>query len=316
MAATVTWRDIKLKTLQKMFATNNGSTTIPTDNSTREYISAMPGAANEALQMLATVGKFIIKSVDIAHIPVKNLISNGADIRSVERGTIEYSCERARSFYFELKGKAHIILTVGEETLIEDDIDATEGSYGFKEFRYQIENPDDLMVKVEFSGDYPYALKNVAMYSAQYETADEIPTYSDVIRYNLSEMVDDFYMVDMETVIYEGDADISRYKATSEFFQEGFKVMVLPRDLPGNYKVYYKAYPPNITNDTADDTELALDPEVAAIMPLYMASQLYKDDDSGIATVYRNEFEVAFERLQRSVRSPSSEKFVSTSGWI
>lgn len=316
MAATVTWRDIKLKTLQKMFATNNGSTTIPTDNSTREYISAMPGAANEALQMLATVGKFIIKSIDIAHIPVNNLLRNSEDIRSVERGTIEYSSELARSLYFELKGKSHITLTIGEETLLDEDLDATEGSYGFKEYRYQIDNPDDLMVKIVFTGDYPYALKNVALYSAEYETAEDIPPYSDVIRYNLSEMVDDFYMVDMETVIYEGDADISRYKATSEFFQEGFKVMVLPRDLPGNYKVYYKAYPPDITLDTTDDTVLPLDPEVAAIMPLYMASQLYKDDDSGIATVYRNEFEVAFERLQRSVRSPSSEKFVSVSGWI
>ena len=47
-----------------------------------------------------------------------------------------------------------------------------------------------------------------------------------------------------------------------------------------------------------------------------MASQLYKDDDNGIATSYRNEFEVAFERLKANNVSPSAEKFTSESGWI
>ena len=65
-----------------------------------------------------------------------------------------------------------------------------------------------------------------------------------------------------------------------------------------------------------DDYELPLDREVAAILPLYMASQLYKDDDIGVATQYRNEFEVAFERLQNAVPSGKAEKVISESGWI
>ena len=310
---TITWGDIKLKTLQKLYATNNGSTSIPTDNSTREYISAMPGAANEALQMLATAGKFIIKSIDIAHIPVKNLIPNAENIRSAERGTIEYSADRARSFYFELKGKVSLTITVGD---VEGEAIELESATGFSGYKYLIENPDDLNVKVSFVSDYPFGLKNVALYSADYQTADDIPAYSEYIRYDLSQMLDDFYMVDNSQVIYEGDANVARYTATTDYFQEGFKVMLIHRDKPGNYKVYYKAYAPMITLDTPDDEELSLDPEVAALLPLYMASQLYKDDDVGIATIYRNEFEVAFERLTKAVSAPSSEKFVSVSGWI
>ena len=65
-----------------------------------------------------------------------------------------------------------------------------------------------------------------------------------------------------------------------------------------------------------DDYELNVPPEVAVILPLYMASQLYKDDDNGIATSYRNEFEVAFERLSLPAVLSSSEKFTSESGWI
>lgn len=298
-----------------MFATNNGSTTIPTDNSTREYISSMPGAANEALQMLATAGKFIIKSVDIAHIPVKNLLANGQNIRSVERGDIEFSAQKAHSLYFEVKGKGDLTITIGANSTT-TPFDSKEDGYGFSAYRMLLDNPDDEEVTVTFTSIYPLSTKNVALYSALYETDEEIPSYSEYIRYYLPDYAEDYYMVDLEHVIYEGDADISRYKATSDFFQEGFKVLLLHRDTPGNFKIYYKAYPPEITNATTDDTVLALDPEVAALMPLYMASELYKDDDNGIATSYRNEFEVAFERLTHSVSAPSSERFTSESGWI
>ena len=313
---TITWGDIKLKTLQKMFATNNGSTTIPTDNSTREYISAMPGAANEALQMLATAGKFIIKSIDIAHIPVKNLIPTAENIRSVERGTISYEAVGARSLYFELKGKVELTAMVGDVEYIAESVDSTTAGNGYTPYKYRLSNNANEKVVLTFTGNYPFSLKNVAMYTAEYETVDEIPPYSEYIRYDLTELASDFYMVDNSEVIYEGDADVARYTATTDYFQEGFKVMLIHRSKPGNYKVYYKAYPPMITLETADDAELTLDPEVAALLPLYMASQLYKDDDIGIATIYRNEFEVAFERLTKQVSAPSSEKFRSVSGWI
>ena len=312
-APIITWGDIKLKTLQKLFATNNGSTTIPTDNSTREYISAMPGAANEALQMLATAGKFIIKSIDIAHIPQRNLVSNGEGIKSATSGTISFKASGARSMSFECKGVVTLNVTIGPN--IQSPI-TIESPLGYTLYKYLLPNTANEDVLLEFTSDYPFSTKNVAMYEATYSDESFIQPYSEYTRYDLTELVDDYYMVDTSQVIYEGDADISRYRATTDFFQEGFKVMLLPRDLPGNYKVYYKAYPQSITLNTPDDEVLSLDPEVAALLPLYMASQLYKDDDIGIATIYRNEFEVAFERLTRSVSAPSSEKFVSTSGWI
>lgn len=311
-----TWRDIKLRTLQKMFATNNGSTNIPSDNNTREYLSAMPGAANEALQMLATAGKFIIKCIDIAHIPVRNQIAQGDKIRTVESGEIAYEADKIHSIYYEILGKGTLTTTIGDVETTEEFDSTADGSKGFVPVKALIENPDNLHVKISFTSDYPFSLKNVALYTANYSSADDIPPFSLMVRYNLPELAPDYYMVDLEHVIYEGDADISRYKATSDFFQEGFKVLVLPRDIPGNYKVYYKAYPPQITYDTPDDYVLPLDPEVEALLPLYMASQLYRDDDAGQATSMRNEFEVAFDRLKDSVSAPSSERFTSESGWI
>ena len=83
----------------------------------------------------------------------------------------------------------------------------------------------------------------------------------------------------------------------------------------GTYVVYYRAYPQQITSATLDTYVLPLQPEVAVLIPLYMASQLYKDDDNAIATTYRNEFEVGFERLDKLI-SDSTLEWTSESGWI
>ena len=50
----MTWKDIKLATIQKMFSAEG--TTIPADDSTRDYIAAMPYVANEGILMMSTAG--------------------------------------------------------------------------------------------------------------------------------------------------------------------------------------------------------------------------------------------------------------------
>lgn len=307
-----TWGDIKLETLHKMFAASGD--TIPNDTSTRDYLAAMPGAANEALQLLATAGKFIIKKIEIAHNPVKNLLGGNGAIQSIERGTLTFEADKVRSVFFEYFGNVTYKIKV-------DGVDfATESlpkNTGYAEFRKQIINPADGKVTLEISSDYPFAVKNVALYSANFETEEEIPTFSEKVLYNLGELTNDFYALadTAEPIVYEGNYP-SRYQKITDYFQEGNSILALDRDKAGNYRIYYKAYPQNIDRTTPDDAELVLDPEVVALLPLYMASQLYKDDDNGIATSYRNEFEVAFSRLRDSVVGPSAEAFTSESGWI
>lgn len=307
----VTWGDIKLATFQKMFSANGDS--IPTDSSARDYEAAMPFAANEALQMLATAGKFIIKNIDIAHNPVKNLITGKDHIKSMERGTITFEGDEVRSIYFEYFGVGTYDVFIDGVAVISGSM---EGKKGYSSIKFLVPNEEDKHVTLVFKSRYPLALKNVALYSADFETDADVPTFAEKVRYNLKELVDDFYMLSASDIYYEGDADISRYVRTQDFFQEGNTVLVLDRDTPGNFKVYYKAYPQQITTSTPNDTVLSVDPEVAALMPLYMASQIYKEDDSAIATAYRNEFELAFSRLRDSVNTPSAERFTSESGWI
>lgn len=200
----MTWGEMKVIALQRMFAITGGD--IVEDDSTRTYLAGMPGAANEALQLLSTAGKFLVKSIAIEQ------EGNGTGIR----------------------------------------------------------------------------------------------------RYDLRELAEDYYTVRETQVFFE---DGESYGQTADFLFESGNILVLPADRAGKWTVYYNAYPPPVTDATGDGYEMPLDPEVAVLVPLYMAGQLYKEDDIGLATQYRNEFEVAREEL-RAVGIPATgSEFVSSSGW-
>ena len=48
----MTWKDIKLATLQKMYSAEGNN--IPSDDSSRDYLASMIPAANEGLVMMCT----------------------------------------------------------------------------------------------------------------------------------------------------------------------------------------------------------------------------------------------------------------------
>lgn len=65
----------------------------------------------------------------------------------------------------------------------------------------------------------------------------------------------------------------------------------------GETKKYDKTTIEHITTDTDTDYVIGLPESACVLIPLYIASQLYKDDDIAQATAYRNEFEVGLQDL-------------------
>jgi hypothetical protein len=158
---------------------------------------------------------------------------------------------------------------------------------------------------------------------AQYEAGSSEPT-ADVVRvcgntverYMLGAIKTDFYSLGSENrITYEtGEA----YGDFLEYALEGDDVLVLPGDFAGTVSVWYDAYPEAITSATAEDYVLPLAQEAAALLPLYIASELYKDDDIGVATQYRNEFEAGREALlarPRRSQFGGGGSFKSVKGW-
>lgn len=303
-----TWYDLQLAVLQKMYAADDK---VIRDESTIGYLAAMPHCANEGLALLSTAGKFITKSVKIAQIAIVNLVSESiADAINEFADTFSYQADTGQSYYFECYGTGTCQIYVDD--VLSETI--TLDNKGYETYKGLINNTEGKPVKFIFTTSYPMGLKNVAIYSESFATADDVFPYTDKIKYDMVELAPDFFMIDPQGVYYEGA--YQSYLQTSDFYQEGTKTLVLDRDMVGSFTVYYRAYPEQITAETDDDYELPIDPEVYALLPLYMASQLYKDDDNGIATAYRNEFEVAFDRLVKNANLSAYEEFTSESGWV
>lgn len=303
------WLDIKENSLRKMFSLSGS--TIKKDNTTMEYIYAMPQACNEALQMLATVGKFLVGKKTFVIEPLQNLLSSTNKDFVLSDSKLTFTALRAKSYYFRAtKGVTVKIYVAG---ILIDTVTCDDENYA--PYKGLIFNEFNEEATLEFYSLYPAHIKNIALYSATFASADDVPVNEEVVRYNLKEMIDDFYQ------IYAGEVYIERngkpeYLSASEYYVEANDTVVFRADRPGLYTVYYKKYPQEITKDTPDDYVLPLDPEVATIIPLYIASQLFKDDDNGIATTYRNEFETAFDRLKQKVEVGRREEFSGESGWV
>lgn len=196
----MTWGQCKLIALQTMFS--NEGAAINVDDSNQDYVHAMPGKANEALQQLATVGRPLLKQFNIR---------------------LAYGAEQG----------------------------ATD--------------------------------KELTM-----------PTVDGHYRIDLTEYIPRFRAVD-RVMLDAGGA----YGEAEEWALEGDTVLVIP-GTAGVYTLWYMAYPQTIEVDTADETEIDLPHEAAVLIPLYLAAELYKEDDLSMATVFRNEFEDGLEKLRRA----------------
>ena len=71
-------------------------------------------------------------------------------------------------------------------------------------------------------------------------------------------------------------------------------------------KKYDKASIDRIDNKTSNDYEFKIPEDACVLIPLYIASQLYKDDDISQATAYRNEFEVGLQELLVNIENQES----------
>lgn len=58
----------------------------------------------------------------------------------------------------------------------------------------------------------------------------------------------------------------------------------------GKITIYYETKKEFVDDTTANDYKLNLDEEYARLIPLYIAGELYKDDDLSVSTIYMNEF--------------------------
>lgn len=122
-----------------------------------------------------------------------------------------------------------------------------------------------------------------------------LPTTEARYKIRLSEYIPRFRKIE-QLMLDAGGA----YGEAEAWSTEADDVLVLPGNIAGVYTLWYAAYPQTITQTTPDDEVLDIHQEAAVLIPLYIAGELYKEDELAMATVFRNEFEDGLEKLRRA----------------
>lgn len=142
-----------------------------------------------------------------------------------------------------------------------------------------------------------------------YKSDKKYKTYLDAMPQACNEAIN--YIINLEPIIKSKELEkasqnatydlkelISDYKKFHDISSE-YSVMwtMLTKNIiringwtKGNIDIYYEAYPKTIANDTTSTTKIDLEESFARIIPLYIAGELYKDDDLTLSTMYMNEF--------------------------
>ena len=147
-------------------------------------------------------------------------------------------------------------------------------------------------------------------------TIEQDGTQTGLQRYDLKELAPDFFSLEPSDFYFE-DED-GNYGKAYNFKVEHTNILLIDGSIKGKWTIWYNAYPSEITQDTADDYELPLYPEVAVLLPWSMASQLYKDDDASLSTVYWNEFVAMLEDARNTAKRVTNtgfDEFINTKGW-
>ena len=315
-----TWGMIKLESIKKMFLNNDNIyekdlRSMKNDNKYKIYINGMAQAANEGIAECMKRGRPFIKTFEFTQLPPEKGLPNRFETKYYLGDEVTYENAAARAYYFEVDNLAevdvyYIDAETNEWTLQEtiQNKDSVPGQFtAYKNFSQNIG------IKLVFKGLTVYSYRNIALYQRNYDIrdgkTDYIPDYKPYYIYDLETLVPDFYKIDK---LYFENYQHELINRT-DYILEDAHTLVIDDRLVGNFIMKYQCYPIRIDDDTDDDDELDLPEEVACILPLYIASQLYKDDDIALATAYRNEFEVAVQNLYPR---KDDTTFISKTGWI
>jgi hypothetical protein len=311
----MTYKELKIDVLQKIGDSRNVQNgNIINNTSTNNYISQMPNLLREALNIVSTSGRYIVKYIDIVNNPIRSgLYENMREIYSITED-MEVKLDKAKAYYFEMFGKGTVELYV-DGVLVNTFINSSTST--FTVYKGKITNPLEKQVKMVFKAQYPYSVRNIALYTVEFESDEDVYDNIDFKRYDLRELVNDFYNLKVNDMPYEAGIDIISYQNNSEYHWEGDSVLVLDNNKKGIWRIYYNSYPQDIPSDISDDTEIEVLPEVASIIPFYIAGQLLMSEDEDYSTERLNEFEARRAELIRVKEQPSSynTEFENTTGW-
>jgi len=184
----------------------------------------------------------------------------------------------------------------------------TWGEIQIESLKKMFLNAEDLSIEnlSEYRNDKKYKTYLFAMPRACNEAIVYICNLEPIIRkyelsvieerYNLSELIPDFKCV--ENIV-----------SPLKWEMETENILKIDKNA-GNVIIYYEANPKFITADTQNSETIDINSDCLKYVPLYIAGELYKDDDLTLSTVYMNEFINNIDLITGRVKTVTNNKIV------
>lgn len=268
-----------------------------TEFSQADYKDRCVSFANSALLDLAATNGKQYESISFVQNNIENLTECAKDeIYAHTKDDIIFESDNsAVSYYFECDGTA----TVYIDNYV-NDVWTNISSFNinsdnvFKEYRGFITgiDPAAQSIRLRFSGVYMYNVKNVAMYSVKRsDLLSDIPQYGRMCKYNIAAMTNG---ADGSKFIAFSDTNILKhnghYVSESDYVIIDEHTIAVPHDAIGEFTVYYISYPSQISDNISASEVIDIDPEYAALIPLFIASNIYADDNIALASTCYNKY--------------------------
>ena len=110
--------------------------------------------------------------------------------------------------------------------------------------------------------------------------------------------------------------EYNNFYRINDYQFDGDDQLYIPGTYTGTLVIWYEALPAQVTEQTPGDTTFDLSEEAQRAIPLYIASQIFKEDDISMAVQYLNEYEnVKAILASRSSQTQSGGGFTSVWGW-
>ena len=285
-----------------------------------EYEDGFTYAANRALlevNALRPTTSFCF----INHRPLENKILKPTFDPILKTNELVFECTDVKAYYFECDGKGAMYVELYDDkarTWQKIGMESLNSNGEYKPYKAFIQKDGVFVngsVRLRFTGEYLYSVKSVAMYGLLYSKEEEdIPAYEAFTKYDISKKVSDF--LSFKNPPIEEDEG---YRHINQGYQiEDNRILLLPYDRAGHYKVIYNRRPCPIENegDLAEDTTVIdLDEELCALLPILIAAYIWMDDEPEKAQYYLSLYQSRVSFMLSYLKNPSPINMRSVNGW-
>ena len=273
---------------------------------------------NRALLQVASL-RPATRACYINHAPLTNAIQQESHSPLRVSESLVFECSDVKAFYFEACGNGEFYLdrktADGWEKFFAENV-STNGV--FKPYKGFIKDGGAFVsgtVRMRFTGDFLWLVRNVAMYREVYSNNDDdIPAYEAYTAYNIDEMVDDFLSFADPPI----DSSSFHHALTDAYDIENGRILLLAREASGYYKVTYNHRPKEVVYANSvdeDETVIDLDEDLCALLPNLIASYVLLEDDPNMAQYYAALYNNAAMELKMATRNRKPVRVTNVTGW-